>query len=199
MTQRIHGIRDDEATGVAREIFATSNELLGRIANLQRILAHSPHLARWFLPLVAAVIVTTSWLVWSGHALTLFHLIGLLLVVAIGSNYSLFFDRAAGEGRERTVTSLLFANVSTIIGFGLLSFSQAPVLNAIGFTVALGAARDQLHERHVPALARPARPGRAPQRQPALHQPGHRGDPRGLPAGAACLMAHFCRAGRSFA
>lgn len=55
MTQRIHGIRDDEATGVAREIFATSNELLGRIANLQRILAHSPHLARWFLPLVAAV------------------------------------------------------------------------------------------------------------------------------------------------
>ncbi|HET7597400.1 MAG TPA: hypothetical protein VFK15_10740 [Burkholderiales bacterium] len=55
MTQRIHGIRDDEATGVAKEIFATSNELLGRVANLQRILAHSPYLARWFLPLVAAV------------------------------------------------------------------------------------------------------------------------------------------------
>lgn len=55
MTQRIRGISDEEATGIAREIFATSNQLLGRTANLQRILAHSPYLARWFLPLVAAV------------------------------------------------------------------------------------------------------------------------------------------------
>ena len=55
MSQRIRGITDEEATGVAKEIFAASNELLGRTANLQRILAHSPCLARWFLPLVAAV------------------------------------------------------------------------------------------------------------------------------------------------
>jgi hypothetical protein len=55
MTQRIRGISDEEATGIAKELFATSNELLGRTANLQRILAHSPYLARWFLPLVAAV------------------------------------------------------------------------------------------------------------------------------------------------
>jgi predicted exporter len=94
------------------------------------------------LPLAAAVIAVTAGLVWSGHALTLFHLIGLLLVVAIGSNYSLFFDRLAvsGQDKERTATSLLFANISTIIGFGLLSFSQAPVLSAIGSTVGLGAA-----------------------------------------------------------
>lgn len=55
MTQRIRGITDEEATGIAKELFETSNQLLGRIANLQRILAHSPYLARWFLPLVAAV------------------------------------------------------------------------------------------------------------------------------------------------
>ena len=55
MSQRIRGISDEEAGGIAKEIFATSNELLGRTANLQRILAHSPYLARWFLPLVAAV------------------------------------------------------------------------------------------------------------------------------------------------
>ncbi len=116
---------------------------LGAVAIVALLFVSLRNLARVLdvtLPLVAAVIVTTAWLVWSGHALTLFHLIGLLLVVAIGSNYSLFFDRASGGERERTVTSLLFANVSTIIGFGLLSFSQAPVLNAIGFTVALGAA-----------------------------------------------------------
>ena len=55
MSQRLKGISDAEATGIAKEIFDTSNMLLGRTANLQRILAHSPYLARWFLPLVAAV------------------------------------------------------------------------------------------------------------------------------------------------
>ena len=55
MTQRIRGITDDEARGPVKEIFEGSNRLLGRVANLQRILAHSPHVARWFLPLVAAV------------------------------------------------------------------------------------------------------------------------------------------------
>jgi alkylhydroperoxidase family enzyme len=55
MTQRIRGITDEEATGVAREIFVSSDQLLGRTANLLRILAHSPHVARWFLPFVTAV------------------------------------------------------------------------------------------------------------------------------------------------
>lgn len=93
------------------------------------------------LPLAAAVVGVIAWLVWSGHPLTIFHLIGLLLTVAVGSNYALFFDRqeTSREVRERTLTSLLFANVSTVIGFGLLSFSRAPVLAAIGSTVALGA------------------------------------------------------------
>ena len=55
MNQRIRGITDQEATGVAKEVFETSNQTLGRTANLLRILAHSPYIARWFLPLVAAV------------------------------------------------------------------------------------------------------------------------------------------------
>ena len=55
MSQRIRGITDEEATGIAKELFSTSNELLGRTANLQRILAHSPYVARWMLPFIAAV------------------------------------------------------------------------------------------------------------------------------------------------
>ena len=53
--QRIPGITDDEATVPVKDLFDASNRLLGRTANLLRILAHSPDLARWFLPLVAAV------------------------------------------------------------------------------------------------------------------------------------------------
>lgn len=123
---------------------ATRNALLGAAAIILLLVLSLRSLRRVLdvtLPLAAAVVVVTAWLVWSGHALTLFHLIGLLLVVAIGSNYSLFFDRqdASRQERERTMASLLFANTSTVIGFGLLAFSQAPVLNAIGSTVALGA------------------------------------------------------------
>jgi alkylhydroperoxidase family enzyme len=55
MSQRIRGIRDEDATGPAKDLFEASNQMLGRVANLQRILVHSPKVARWFLPLVAAV------------------------------------------------------------------------------------------------------------------------------------------------
>jgi alkylhydroperoxidase family enzyme len=55
MTQRLRGISDDEASGAARALFDASNELLGRTANLLRVLAHSPDLAKWYLGFVAAV------------------------------------------------------------------------------------------------------------------------------------------------
>jgi predicted exporter len=56
-------------------------------------------------------------------------------------NYALFFDRqtASAQDRERTIVSLVFANATTVIGFGLLAFSKVPVLNAIGSTVGIGA------------------------------------------------------------
>ncbi len=92
-------------------------------------------------PLAAAVIITFALLVMSGTALSIFHLVGLLLVVAVGSNYALFFERKAANAaeRERTIVSLLFANLTTLTGFGLLAFSHVPVLHAIGGTVGIGA------------------------------------------------------------
>ena len=67
----------------------------------------------------------------------------MLLTVAVGSNYALFFDRAeneeAGRIAPRTLASLLFANIATVAGFGLLAFSPVPVLHAIGVTVGPGA------------------------------------------------------------
>ena len=55
-TQRLSGISDQDAGGLAKEIIEGSNLLLGRSSNLLRILSkHSPYLARWFLGFVAAV------------------------------------------------------------------------------------------------------------------------------------------------
>ena len=123
---------------------ALTHSLLGAaaIVALLFIGLRSPHRVFDVLaPLAAAVVITTGVLAAAGQ-LSIFHLVGLLLVVAVGSNYSLFFDRevASGPERSRTVVSLMFACASTIIGFGLLSFSSVPVLNAIGATVGIGAA-----------------------------------------------------------
>jgi predicted exporter len=97
--------------------------------------------ARVMAPFVAGVLLVAAWHVLSGTRLSIFHLVGLLLVAAVGSNYSLFFDRMSLRGDSdigRTLASLLLANVTTVTGFGILALSSIPVLKAIGSTVALG-------------------------------------------------------------
>jgi len=93
-------------------------------------------------PLALAVIVTLAIQTAGGRQLSIFNLFGLLLVVAVGSNYCLFFQRGGlrGPEGERTVTSLLLANICTVVGFGALSLSRIPVLTGIGGTVAIGTA-----------------------------------------------------------
>jgi predicted exporter len=92
-------------------------------------------------PLAAAVIVTVAILIAGGDRLNIFHVVALLLVIGVGSNYTLFFERRnmANASPERTATSLLFCNLSTVIGFGVIGFASTPVLSAIGSTVAIGA------------------------------------------------------------
>ncbi len=91
-------------------------------------------------PLAAAILVNSAVLILAGQRLSIFHLVGLLLVVAVGSNYSLFFEREkiAGEDYEWIIASLALANLCTVIGFGVLSLSYIPVLHGIGATVAIG-------------------------------------------------------------
>jgi len=99
-------------------------------------------LLRLALPLLATVLVVIGALNAFGERLTLLHLVGMLLVVAVGSNYALFFD--AGDQRVdgqdlRTLASLVVANLTTLAGFGILAFSTVPVLHAIGIVVGPGA------------------------------------------------------------
>lgn len=96
---------------------------------------------RVVLPLAAAVLVVVAGLALAGVKLHIMHLVGLLLIVAVGSNYALFFDSADRQQgfAPRMLASLLLANITTVIGFGLLAFSSVPVLNAIGTSVGPGA------------------------------------------------------------
>ncbi len=96
--------------------------------------------ARVLAPLILSVFAVAAGLVLFRVQLTILHLVGMLLIVAVGSNYALFFDRhTAREGTAPlTLASLAIANLCTVIGFGLLSFSGVPVLEALGTTVAPG-------------------------------------------------------------
>jgi predicted exporter len=110
------------------------------VALLAVSLRSVPRLLAVIAPLAAAVVVTLALLRLGGHALSIFNLFGMLLVVAIGSNYCLFLDRQRGDpaGMPRVLASLLLANACTVAGFGVLTLSRTPVLHDLGMPVAIG-------------------------------------------------------------
>ena len=121
---------------------------------------------RVIAPLILSVLVVSAALVASGHPLTILHLIGLLLIVAVGSNYALFFDQrqaqADADERATLLASLFIANGATVLGFGVLAFSTVPVLSALGMTVAPGALAALLFSALMasPVIASPVAPRR---------------------------------------
>jgi predicted exporter len=96
-------------------------------------------------PLLLAVLLTMGALAALGTPLGILHLVGLLLVVAVGSNYALFFDMLQRDKHsdeaavQDTLASLLLANLTTVLSFGLIAMSAIPALSAIGRVVAPGA------------------------------------------------------------
>ncbi|OXI46285.1 MMPL family transporter [Burkholderia aenigmatica] len=112
------------------------------IAVLLLIALRSPRrVVRALAPLVAAVLVVTAGFALAGVQLTILHLVGMLLIVAVGSNYALFFCKRDGAQpvTPYTLVSLLIANLATVAGFGLLALSRVPLLETFGLTVGPGA------------------------------------------------------------
>ena len=128
-------------SGYLHEAIVLSLGGLAALVGLLLFVLRSPlRVLRVILPLVAAVITVTAGLTLLGQQLNILHLVGLLLVVAVGSNYALFFDQPdqALSVSPRTLASMLLANLTTVAGFGLLAFSNVSILQAMGITVAPG-------------------------------------------------------------
>jgi predicted exporter len=156
LTQRLHDAGLNEATVI--DILSETSNIFSNYLHETLTMASAGSLAivvlllislrswqrtaRVVLPLACAVCCVTAVLVGLGHPLTILHLVGLLLVVAVGSNYALFFDGSLDalteQERQQTQTSLLLANLATVGTYGLLGLSSIPVLSALGSTVALG-------------------------------------------------------------
>jgi predicted exporter len=112
-------------------------------------------------PLALAVLTVAASLAAAGERLGILHVVGMLLIIAVGSNYALFFDRLSGREASavpRTLASLVIANLATVTGFGVLALSGVPVLAALGRTVAPGALLALLYSAWLARLDAPAAP-----------------------------------------
>ena len=94
--------------------------------------------APWLLlpPLLASVL-TLATLVLLGQALSVFHLMALLLVLGIGVDYALFMRESRGVSGEATLATGLSC-LTTVLSFGLLSLSATAAIHYFGLTVLLG-------------------------------------------------------------
>jgi predicted exporter len=88
------------------------------------------------LPLLAALCSLAS-LGWLGQPLTLFSLVGLLLVTAIGVDYTILMRERVG-GAAVSLVGVLLAAITTWLSFGLLALSATPVISNFGLAVGLG-------------------------------------------------------------
>ena len=95
---------------------------------------------RVMLPIGSAIVVVAALLHALGERFSLFHIASFLLVIGLGLDYALFFNRRDGTEAERgrTIYGLVVCSATTILVFGVLALSQIPVLRAIGLTTALG-------------------------------------------------------------
>ncbi|HHF2993757.1 TPA: MMPL family transporter [Vibrio diabolicus] len=94
------------------------------------------HSWRVLLPSLIACACGLATAVAMGTTLNLFNLLGLVLILGIGIDYTLFFAEKA-----RSVSTLLAVTLSaitTVLSFGLLSLSQTHAIHSFGITVLSG-------------------------------------------------------------
>ena len=91
---------------------------------------------RVLLPPVGAVLVTLAIFAAMGSGLTLFHLLGLLLVLGIGLDAGIFSVEQADS--RAAWLAITLSCMSSLLAFGLLSLSKTPALAQMGMTCLIG-------------------------------------------------------------
>ena len=124
-------------------VFLLLGSALIAIAALLLLTPRNPRRVVGLLGTVAgalALSLTTGSLLLGG--LSLFDVIALALVAGLGLDYALFFSRPEASSFEATTTqrAVTLCALSSLLVFGILSFSNVPLLRGLGITVASGVA-----------------------------------------------------------
>lgn len=123
---------------------STFERLLGIFLLLSIIIAFwSGSMMRtlWILlPVTIGLLSGLAMPILMGAAINVFHLLALLLVLGMGLDYSLFFNRTADDILERKqhLHAISISALTTSAAFMVLAFSPVPVMAAMGQTVASG-------------------------------------------------------------
>jgi len=80
---------------------------------------------------------------YAGLPLTLFGLMGLMLVLGVGVNYAIFIVEA-GDRAPAPFAGVLLSAATTLLSFGLLSLSSMPALRHFGLMLVIGVAASVL-------------------------------------------------------
>lgn len=91
---------------------------------------------RIILPPLLASIFTLALLVHLEQGLNLFHLMALILVLGIGLDMGIFLSESSDCSHTWLAVSL--SSFTSLLAFGLLAFSDTPVLHHFGLTVLIG-------------------------------------------------------------
>jgi predicted exporter len=91
---------------------------------------------------VLSVLITTGVLALLAGGLSIFHLLGLLMVAGLGIDYAIFLGHGAdaADGSGDALRAVTLCAATSVAVFALLATAAIPILAQIGQTVALGAA-----------------------------------------------------------
>lgn len=89
------------------------------------------------MPVSLALLSTFAVQAWLGVEINLFSIMATFLIIGIGVDYAIFYRH--GHDHPQVVTMALFlCMMSTLLGFGLLSFSHTHAIHCFGLTVLFG-------------------------------------------------------------
>lgn len=89
------------------------------------------------LPVSLALLSTFAVQAWLGVEINLFSIMGTFLIIGIGVDYAIFY-RHSHDHPQVVGMALFLCMMSTLLGFGLLSFSHTYAIHCFGLTVLFG-------------------------------------------------------------
>jgi predicted exporter len=90
------------------------------------------------LPPVSALLLTPPLIALTGEPISFFHMMGLILVLAIGVDYATFCAETDQAHRPVTMLAVLLDMITTLLSFGVLAFSSVFAVHAFGLSMLLG-------------------------------------------------------------
>ncbi|MGH6940194.1 MMPL family transporter [Hypericibacter sp.] len=105
-------------------------------------------------PPLLAVLLAPALRAWFGGSFTFFDGMALVLVLAIGVDYSIFLAETSLQRQRVTMLAVTMAAATTLLSFGLLALSSVQAVHAFGSTMLIGILLAFL----LSPLARSARP-----------------------------------------